>query len=50
MLPKKNYNLRAFFANCRELPERAFRKNIHILTIFALVKYRVYRVIIVLIP
>ena len=30
-----------FFANCRELPERAFRKKCNFFTNFALVKYRV---------
>ena len=39
-----------FFANCCESPERAFRKKTQFLTIFALVKYREYRVIIVLKP
>ena len=39
-----------FFANCCESPERAFRKNPQFLTKFALVKYREYRVIIVLKP
>ena len=38
-----------FFANCRESPERAFRrKEKQILNILALVKYREYCVIIVL--
>ena len=40
-----------FFAKRRKSPERAFRKKkTQILTIFALVKYREYRVIIVSIP
>ena len=39
-----------FFANCRESPERGFRKKTQIFTIFAIVKYRNYCVIIVSFP
>ena len=50
--PKK-YNLRAFLPIVASRRNALLEKNAnfdHILTIFALVKYRVYRVIIVSIP